>query len=252
MSLDSSVRRIFGSVCSLGMVLWPLVAGSAELTAYAEESPPYHYLKNGEVTGIATDVLRAACARAKISCDIQIVPWARAYALTTTTPNTLIFSIVRRADREKNFIWLSPIATETMWVYGRRDSPVISSLSQLKTKRIGVINGSSAIMELRNAGIRDAIIDVANSTEGNLRKLEAHHLDYIVSTDTRVDAAKAKFDMRLSLVKATKLSEVTSYYAISPGSDPKLVAAIKSALAEIGSSAARDKITLKYLPAPAR
>jgi polar amino acid transport system substrate-binding protein len=241
-----------GRIVSLCILLWPLLAGSAELTAYAEESPPYHYMKDGRAVGIATEILQAACLRARIGCNIQIVPWARAYALTTTTPNTLIFSIVRRADREKDFIWLSPIATETMWIYGRQDSPAISAPSQLKARRIGVINGSSAIAELRNAGVRDAIIDVANSTEGNLRKLEARHLDYIVSTDTRVDAAKAKFAMRLNLVKATRLSEVTSYYAISPGSDPKLVAAIKSALAEIGSSAARDKITLKYLPAPAR
>ena len=250
MARDFSVGRIFKPVYSLCIALWPLLAGSAELTAYAEESPPYHYLKNGEVTGIATEVLQAACARAKVSCDIQIVPWARAYALATTTPNTVIFSIVRRADREKNFIWLSPIATETMWIYGRSDSPAIGSLAQLKAKRIGVINGSSAIMELHNAGVLDAIIDVANSTEGNLRKLEARHLDYIVSTDTRIDAAKAKFDMRLNLVKATKLNEVTSYYAISRGSDPRLVAAVKSALAEVSASNVRDKIRLKYLPAP--
>ncbi len=252
MVLDSSVARMFGSVCSAGVLLWPLLAGAAELTAYAEESPPYHYLKNGEVTGISAEVLQAACARAKIACDLQIVPWARAYALATTTPNTLIFSIVRRADREKSFIWLSPIATETMWIYGRDDSPAITSPSQLKTRRIGVINGSSAIAELHNAGIRDAIIDVANSTEGNLRKLEARHLDYIVSTDTRIDAAKAKFDIRLNLVKATRLSEVTSYYAISNGSDPRLVAAIKSALAEVSASNLRDRITAKYLPAPAQ
>jgi polar amino acid transport system substrate-binding protein len=246
----SNVGRLFRSTSSLAILLWPMLAGSAELTAYAEESPPYHYLKDGRATGIATEVLQAACLRARIGCDIQIVPWARAYALASTTPNTLIFSMVRRADREKSFVWLSPIATETMWLYGRKDSPAIASLAQLKSRRIGVINGSSAIMELRNAGVRDAIIDVANSTEGNLRKLEARHLDYLVSTDARVDAATTRFAMHMPLVKAAKLSEVTSYYALSGGSDPKLAAAIKAALAEVSAGATRDNITQKYLPAP--
>src|SRR4051812_5395894 len=95
-----------GSVTMAGNLWWPSCAQAADVTAYAEDSPPYHYLKDGAVTGLATELLLAGCTKAAISCEVVILPWARAHAFASTRPNTILFSLVRRPDRERDFLWL--------------------------------------------------------------------------------------------------------------------------------------------------
>jgi polar amino acid transport system substrate-binding protein len=44
-----------------------------------------------------------------LKADFQVLPWARAYRIAATRPNTLIYSIAR-TSRENQFIWLGQIA----------------------------------------------------------------------------------------------------------------------------------------------
>lgn len=221
-------------------------ARAAELTVYTEESAPYHYTKDGRIVGIATDTLRLACERAKITCDIQMMPWARAYAQTRHTPNTLIFSMVRNPARERDFLWISPIATETMWIYGRPDSPAIKSIADLKTMRTGVINGSSGVAFLQNAGVPASAIDLANSTETNFRKLAGDRIQFLVSTESRMQTELTRFQLPFTLAKRIKLQDATSYFAMNRQSDPALVRALRQALASVAADKAMAEISAKY------
>jgi polar amino acid transport system substrate-binding protein len=227
------------------------VASAADVVAYADESPPYQFMKDGKASGFATELLMAACGRAKLSCEVRIAPWARAYATVSTTPNTVLFSVVRRPDREREFVWLSPIMTESVWVFGRGNSPPIDAIADLKTRRIGVVNGGSAAKFLRDAGIPDAAMDKANSIELNLRKLGAHRIDYIVDTERGLDAEKARFNIEFDTVKLLKLHEITTYFAINARSSPKLVGALQQALRAVNASEVRGQIAHQYLQAPA-
>lgn len=221
-------------------------AQAAGLTVYTEESAPYHYTRDGRVVGIATDRLRLACGRAGISCDIQMMPWARAYAQTRQTPNTLIYSMVRNPAREKDFLWIAPIATETMWIYGRPDSPAIKSIADLKKMRTGVINGSSGVALLQNAGLPASAMDLANSTESNFRKLEADRIQFLVSTEDRMQTELTRFKLPFALKKRLKLQEATSYFAMNPQSDPALVRALRQALASAASDKTMNGLKLTY------
>lgn len=235
------------SVCVLAMH----AANAADVVAYADESPPYQFMKDGKAGGFATELLMAACGRAKLSCEVRIAPWARAYATVSTTPNTVLFSVVRRPDREREFVWLSPIMTESVWVFGRSNSPTIGAIADLATRRIGVVNGGSAAKFLRDAGVPDAAMDKANSIELNLRKLGAHRIDYIVDTERGLDAEKAKFAIQFDTVKMLKLHEITTYFAINPRSSPKLVGALQQALRANNAGDVRSQIARKYLGADA-
>lgn len=224
------------SIRSIGLCFILLgTARAAELTVYTEESAPYHYTKDGRVEGIATDMLRQACMRARIACDIQMMPWARAYAQTRHTPNTLIYSMVRNPEREKDFLWISPIATETMWIYGRPDSPALRSIADLKKVKTGVINGSSGVAFLHNAGVPASAMDLANSTESNFRKLAADRIQFLVSTESRMQTELTRFQLPFPLAKRIKLQEATSYFAMNRQSDPALVRALRQALASVAS-----------------
>lgn len=222
-------------------------AGAADIIGYADESPPYQFTKNGAATGFAAELLMAGCLKAKLSCEVRITPWARAYALVEQTPNTVLFSVVRRPEREREFLWLSPILSESVWAFGRSDSPQIHSIAELKTKRIGVVNGSSAAKFLRDAGIPDSAMDKANSIEANLRKLGAHRIDYVVDTEMGLDAAKAKFSIQFETEKVLKLHEVKTYFAMNAKSSPALVIALQDALNANNASDVRTQIAQKFL-----
>ncbi|CAN7689927.1 transporter substrate-binding domain-containing protein [Pseudoduganella sp. LjRoot289] len=221
-------------------------AGAAELTVYTEESAPYHFTQDGRVVGIATDMLRLACERAKLDCIIRMMPWARAYAQTLQTPNTLIYSMVRNPAREKDFLWISPIATESMWIYGRPDSPEIKSIADLKTMRTGVINGSSGLAFLQKAGVPASAMDLANSTELNFRKLAADRIQFLVSTESRMQTELTRFELPFAIAKRIKLQDATTYFAMNRQSDPALVRALRQALASVASDKAMGEIKAKY------
>jgi len=213
-----------------------LSAQAAGVVAYTEESPPYHYMENGKVAGVAADLLRAACERAKVNCSIELLPWARAMALTRLKPNSLVFSVVRTPEREDNFIWLSPIATEPVWLYGRPDSPPVQSLADLRHVRVGVINGSSGAAFLRAAGAPPQSIDVANSADANLRKFALRRVDFILGTDNRMQQQLARQPLPFKVGKALQIADATSYYAMHPQSSPDVVAALRGALEELRAS----------------
>jgi len=224
-------------------------ARAADIIAYADNSPPYHYLENDQATGLATELLLAGCKHAKLNCEVKILPWARAYATVASTPDTVLIAVARRPDRENMFLWLNPIMTETVWAFGRTDSPKINTIAELKNARIGVINGGSAEKFLRDAGIPDAAMDKANSIESNLRKLGAHRIDYVVDTEARLNQEKAQFQFTYPTVKILRLHDITTYFTMHPKSQPKLVLALRSSLNANNTNGVRDKIIEKYLGA---
>ena len=221
-------------------------ASTADLTAYAEESAPYHYTERGKVIGIAADFLRAACTRAALSCDLQILPWARAYALGSSTPDTLIYSTVRRPEREALFHWISPIINESLWLYGSDTAPAIKDLRALAGKRIGVINGSASIGQLKAAGLAEGNLELANSKESNFKKFAARRVDYIVETDVRFDYLQRQHALPFKPAKAKRLGDATSYYAMNLHSDPAKVSALRSALAALRADSTMERITQAY------
>lgn len=217
----------------LALAAWGRCALAVDIVAYAEESAPFHYTVNGKVEGSAADRLRAACERVKLSCSVEILPWARAMVLAKQRPNTLLFSIVRSPEREKEFLWLSPITTEPIWIYGRPDSPPVHSVADLARARVGVINGSSGAAFLRAAGVPASAIDLANSTDGNLRKFIAHRVDFILTTEARMEQHQARSELPFKVQKVLRMQDATTYYAMNLKSDPAKVAALQAALQEL-------------------
>jgi polar amino acid transport system substrate-binding protein len=222
------------------------LAQAATVVAYADESAPYHYTEQGQVVGIATEMLQAACKEAAIDCQIIILPWARANALVRAKPNSLIFSIVRRPEWEKDLIWVRPIITEGMWLFGRSDGTTLSSLAELDKEHIGAINGGSAIAILRQHGVLKSSIDPANSIEANFKKFAAGRVDYIVDTELRFGVEQARFPLPFKTRKALKLQDVTSYFAMNLKSDQAIVSALRQALDKLRANKSLEQIKRKY------
>jgi polar amino acid transport system substrate-binding protein len=152
--------------CAVFGVLFGMtaIASAIDLKAYTEEWQPYNFVRDQEVTGISTDILKAACLQAQIDCEFQLVPWTRAYKTVQENPDTLIYSIARIVSREAQFAWIGPILPRTTWIYARTEvAAKIQGMKDLSDKRIGVIRGEASIDELLNAGVPKSALRIFNS-----------------------------------------------------------------------------------------
>lgn len=109
-----------------------------KLTIYTEEFPPFNYRDQEKITGGSTEIVEEIMKRANVDYSIKLLPWSRAYKLVQQDPNSLIYSISRRKDRENLFIWVGKIAPSNNSIYALKGSNIkISSLNDLNSFKIG-------------------------------------------------------------------------------------------------------------------
>lgn len=241
---------------SLAALLWALAAGvqAADLTAYTEEWAPYNFSEGGEIKGIGTEMLRAACAEARLSCDIHIVPWARAYALALNTPDTLVYTTARKPFREKSFVWIGPILPRTTWVWGRaagERNGIVKTVRDLPQLRFGVVRGDATVQELLDAGVPQAQLMADSSNGAALRLLHSGWVDAMVDTEIGMAWTLRMAGLPASTVQPLiPLSEDAAYYfALNPQSKPGLAPRLQRALDTLRKSGKLDAIVKAYRPA---
>lgn len=88
----------------------PFCYAHTPLKVVTELSPPNQTRINNEVMGYSTEIVRLILAAANIDATIEIYPWARAYKMARSKPNTLIYSLAKTADREPLFHWIGTVA----------------------------------------------------------------------------------------------------------------------------------------------
>lgn len=245
------VKIIAVKVLSAGMLALGLLAPAqaADLTAYTEEWAPYNYSERGAIKGIATDMLREACAVAKISCDIRMVPWARAVKVVGNTPNTLMFTTARKPSRESEFLWVGPILPRSTWVYGKagRDKTVRTA-QDLAQLHIGVVREEAACQDLLEAGVPvSALVEEVSNAEV-LRMLMGTRVDAMVDTEVGME-----WNLRNASVASTAVSKLMKlsdggayYYALNLKTAPKLAKALQDALDRLRRTGKLQAIVSSY------
>ena len=106
-----------------------------------EEFPPFNYTQDGEIVGLNTKVVKEMFQRAGIGYEIASYPWTRAYNLVLEKPDTAIYTMSRRANREDLFRWVGPIITSQSYLYKRSGNEAVSvqTLEDAKQYRIAVV-----------------------------------------------------------------------------------------------------------------
>jgi polar amino acid transport system substrate-binding protein len=182
----SVMTPLRGMLCAIATMAFA-PASAADLTAYSAEWPPYAFMKDGDVVGITTDLLRAACKEAKLGCAFVQLPWARAYLTARNVPNTLVYPTTRTPDREADFRWLGPMGPTlpgAAWVWRMKDREVnAASYRDLNRYHVGVVVGDSPVRELGLRGVSKDALDFANSNDINVRKFVSGRVDAIIDTD---------------------------------------------------------------------
>ncbi len=117
---------------------------------FTEPLEPVHYEENGEIKGIATEVVRAIFTEAGMEPQIEIYPWKRTYQKALTNNNSFIFTINRTEKREPLFKWIGPILDKNTYLYklkSRKDIEV-ASYEDVKKYTTAVILGHSLTSRL--------------------------------------------------------------------------------------------------------
>ena len=89
-----------------------------KIRVLTEDTFPIQYLENGKILGPSTELVRSVLNEANIPYSIEILPWARAYNVALTQPNTMIYSLARTEQREDLFQWIGSVMRLNYYLVG--------------------------------------------------------------------------------------------------------------------------------------
>ncbi len=177
------------------------VGFSQSLEIATEEFPPFNYTVDGEITGLNTKVIKEMFRRAEIDYEITSYPWSRAYNLVLDKPNTAIYTMSRRANREDLFRWVGPIITSQSYLYklAGNESVKVKTLEDAKRYRIAVVRDDVRYSYL---------IDNGFESGSNLTVLRKYELGWELLQRGRVDIWAMPDQVALHLLDGKRIPRV--------------------------------------------
>lgn len=133
------------------------VARAQPLRILTTEVPPLAFIKDGTLQGFCVEIVADIQRRLGLSADIAVLPWARAYHMAQTEPNTMLVCPKRSTERERMFQWVGPLLTSRTGIYVKAGSHAkIASLAEAKAlSTILVIRASYSYQDLAGAGFHN-------------------------------------------------------------------------------------------------
>ncbi|MCW7541711.1 transporter substrate-binding domain-containing protein [Aquabacterium sp. A7-Y] len=164
------------------VVLLAMQAGlgaQAQTVQAVTEATSYSYLRDGKVSGPATEVVEATLQRAGLDYRLNLYPWARAYDQARNQPNVLIYMIARTPERELGFKWVGEFMKMQYHLYKlkERKDVVVSSLQDARSYSVGVVRDDLRHQYLKSRGFAKVVVSAHNID--NFRKLVSRQIQLI-------------------------------------------------------------------------
>jgi polar amino acid transport system substrate-binding protein len=192
--------------------------------------------KQGNVAGRNTQLVKDILTRAGLKADFQVLPWARAYRVAATRPNTLIYSIARTDTRESQFLWLGQIGHMQRVFYRLNGETGITpqSLEQVKNC-CKVCVGNHDVQEeflIKSGFAPGSQYITTNSQQECPRLLQSGAAQLLIADPDQLRSQLLKlklpeqqFQPVFSMPQGDAL-----YLAANPASDPHIIQAITEAM----------------------
>lgn len=215
--------------------------------------PPYQYEENGQVTGIAVDIVQEAAQKLGYTIEVQLLPWKRALKNAETGEADGVVSALFTEERAQYLYYTSePLFEVRTVIFAPKDSSVtqLKSLNDLIGKRIGVVSGYSYGEEFDNfSGLQkyackdDAVL---------ARNLERGRIDVAVAHEFVFKFASRNIGLQDRFKEVYTLSQYPSYLVFSKAPGKKgqpLTEEFNQVLIEMKNSGRIDAIISTYLEA---
>lgn len=226
-----------------------LVVHAQPLHLYTEEYPPINFSRNGQPTGLATEVVREIMRRTGQNAPIQVVPWARGYQQAQVRPNTGLFVTMRTREREPLFKWVGPLTRNVVSFYALRSSALdLQNLEQARHfGEIAVPRGWYSHQRLLTEGFTNLI--PVTGPDQMINMLKRGRVKLMVSDNLSLSTLLAQGDIQANEVQRLfTFMHSDSYIAFSLGTDDALIQRWQRELDGMKADGSFAAIHLKWLP----
>lgn len=182
--------------------------------------PPYEYEEDGQIKGIAVDIVKEGFERMGYNTNIQLLPWSRALEMVQNGEADGIFTAYKTPEREAFSDYSNEILMpQIVSLFVNADSEIMfdGDLSQLSNYKIGIVRGVS-YGEKFDALVKEKklTIEEADTGEANMDKLMNKRFDILISNKYGA-LAILKQKGKLEAVKELEpqVQNVPSYIAFS-------------------------------------
>jgi polar amino acid transport system substrate-binding protein len=242
----NTMKKLIMAVCvSCIFAVVPVMAEGLKIMT--EEYPPFNYTENGQLTGLATEVIQELAKKVGNPADIEVKPWARAYALIQKEDGLILYSMTRTESRENLFKWVGPVASNK-WVFFTKKGSGISLTSledAKKVEKIGTYKDDAAEIFLKEQGFTnlDSVVD-----DGlNVPKLMAGRVNLWVVGELQ-GIYKAKLQgVGDQLEKVMDVKDTQLYIAFSKNTPDEVIAKWQAALDAMKGDGSFDALVKKYM-----
>ena len=150
-----------------------------------DEWPPYEYTQDGEVKGIATEILQHVFDNMGIKIDkLAIYPWMRLMGIIEDGTVDVAYSAAFNKNRAQHLIYASEPIIESSWVMIIRNSDKdrlsFNTWRDLNGYKLGTVRGY-LYNEAFDSFYKKAIhYEAVSADKVNFKKLLNHRVDYII------------------------------------------------------------------------
>ncbi len=216
-----------------------IAQGSGEKIRYMiEENPPYNFIQDGRIQGIAVDILLKLSeenGQAMQASEIEMVPWPRGYKIVQHTPHTALFTMARTEQREDLFKWVGPIYELTIGlVASKKNNITVNSFNDLKTLRIGTIREGAPEQLLIQAGYPTDKLERVTKPEQNINKLTIGRIDLLAFNTDSTRYTMQKMGLNPNDYETVFiLKKVHLYYAFNKETDDATIQWLNNGLNQL-------------------
>src|SRR5690554_853527 len=255
--LNLTSRKILNGV-KTGLLSLILTGFAASTTAadrlyiFTEKYPPYNDTVSGQafahdendITGICSDMVKAALARLDYDYVMKMRAWSYAYNWVQGRENHGLFCTARTDEREALFQWVGPLASIKWTLFAAPDSDItLAGLDDAKDLRIAGYRGDVMSDYLVDQGFN---VIMNASGDVNPRRLVLGQADLWV-TDGLVGPLVAEDEHGITGLKPVLVfRETPMYLAMSRETSPSIVADLQQALDSARSAGELDAIVAQY------
>lgn len=222
--------------------LIPTVLNAAPLTLTTESYPPFNFRENGEYKGSSVEQVQMLMKASGIDYTMEMMPWARAYALAERDANTCVFTTVHNQERDPSFKWVEPLLTSRTVLIRKAGSGVDpKSLADARQFNVGTQRDDFTQTILEENGF--ARIDLATDLELTMKKLLSGRIDLMPISEKYYDKLKREgVPIEATLVLAQDVYSI----ACNPGVPDETVKKMQSALDALIADGTQAKLFEKY------
>ncbi|KNY16645.1 hypothetical protein AKG11_13265 [Shinella sp. SUS2] len=207
-----------------------------------EEYAPFNYSKDGKITGIAVEQVEAMAKAAGVDYTIEIMPWARAFAMAESQPMNCVFTTGYNRERADRFAWVNPLLKDEMVLLKRKDgSKGPANLQDALAMNVGSQRGDFAVEALEGLGFKK--IDLAADIDISVRKLLSGRIDLM---PTSIKTYENLINQGQPVEKAMLMAGQIYGLACHKQTPPALIKRLQAALDQLIVSGEQDRIYTAY------